>query len=156
MLRKRQERLMTTQGGAENDRTLAGNVGRFSILPASVCDYCVDGVEAEKMKTRYIADDGTAFDTKEECQQYETENALSNYDKEWGKSIPLKERAHKVRGSWRSQSRRALSDEYLLSENRPTRASNPKYIAGEFDYGIVYMRDDAVEILLKYIERLGA
>jgi hypothetical protein len=114
----------------------------------------VDGVEAEKMKTRYIADDGTAFDTKEECQQYETENALSNYDKEWGKSIPLKERAHKVRGLWRSQSCRALSDEYLLSENRPTRASNPKYIAGEFDYGIVYMRDDAVEILLKYIERL--
>jgi hypothetical protein len=34
------------------------------------------------MRTQYISDDGTGFDTKEECQQYENENALSNYNKE--------------------------------------------------------------------------
>lgn len=46
------------------------------------------------MRTQYIADDGTSFDTKEKCQQYENENVLSNYDKEWGEHITLKERAH--------------------------------------------------------------
>lgn len=106
------------------------------------------------MRTQYIADDGTSFDTKEECQQYENENALSNYDKEWGNYIPLKERAHKVRGYWKAQSGRGLSDDYLASINENTRASDPSYIAGEFGYGIIYMRDDAVEILLRYIEQL--
>ena len=106
------------------------------------------------MKTQYIADDGTAFDTKKECQQYEAENTLSNYDKEWGEHISLKDRAHKVRAYWKSQSDRGLSDNYLASVNKTTRAADPRFIAGEFCYGIIYMRDDAVEILLKYIERL--
>ena len=106
------------------------------------------------MKTRYIADDGTSFDSKEECQQYERENVLSDYEKEWGDHIPLKERAHKVRAYWKEKSKRELSDDYLASVNEKMRATDPEFIAGEFDYGIVYMRDDAVDILLKYIEQL--
>ncbi|WP_303838880.1 hypothetical protein [Selenomonas ruminantium] len=106
------------------------------------------------MKTRYIADDGTSFDTKEECQRYERENALSDYEKEWGEHISLKERARKVRAYWKAQSNRGLSDDYLASVDKITRATDIRGIAGEFGYGIIYMRDDAVEILLKYIERL--
>ena len=34
------------------------------------------------MRTQFIADDGTAFDTASECRQYERENALSDYEKE--------------------------------------------------------------------------
>lgn len=106
------------------------------------------------MRTQYIADDGTAFNTKEECQQYENENVLSNYDREWGEHIPLKERAHKVRAYWKVQSKTGLSDDYLASIDRTTRATNIREIAGELEYGIVYMRDDAVDILLRYIEQL--
>lgn len=106
------------------------------------------------MRTQYIADDGTSFDTKEECQQYENENVLSNYDKEWGEHIPLKERAHKVRAYWKVQSGRGLSDDYLVSVDKTTRATDIRGIAGEFEYGIIYMRDDAVEILLRYIDEL--
>jgi len=106
------------------------------------------------MNIRYIADDGTAFDSKKECQRYERENALSAYEKEWGEHIPLKERAHKVRAYWKVQSGKGLSDDYLASVNKDTRATNIRGIAGEVDYGIIYMRDDAVEILLEYIERL--
>lgn len=106
------------------------------------------------MRTQYIADDSTAFDTKEECQRYEKENALSDYEKEWGEHISLKDRAHKVRAYWKAQSNRGLSDDYLASVDKTTRAVDPRFIAGEFKYGIIYMRDDAVEILLKYIARL--
>ena len=94
------------------------------------------------------------FDTKEECQQYENENVLSNYDKEWGEHIPLKERVHKVRTYWKVQSDRGLSDNYLSSVDKTTRATDIRGIAGEFEYGIIYMRDDAVEILLEYIDEL--
>lgn len=106
------------------------------------------------MKTRYIADDGTPFDTKEECQRYEKENAMSDYEKEWGEHIPLKERAHKVRAYWKAQSNGGLSDDYLASVYKTTRATDVRFIAGEFQYGIIYMRDDAVDVLLKYIEQL--
>lgn len=106
------------------------------------------------MRTQYIADDGTSFDTKEECQQYENENVLSNYDKEWGEHISLKERAHKVRAYWKVQLDRGLSDDYLASVDKTTRATDIRGIAGEFEYGIIYMRDDAVEILLRYIDEL--
>ena len=51
-------------------------------------------------------------------------------------------------------SMRGMPDDYLSSQNQDTRAKNPTYIVGEFDYGIVYMRDDAVDILLRYIDLL--
>ena len=106
------------------------------------------------MKIKYTANDGTSFDSKDECIAYENENAMSEYEKEWGECISLKERAHKVRKLWNNQSTRALTDNYLALLNETTRSDSPTYIAGELDYGIVYMRDDAVEILLKYIEEL--
>ena len=106
------------------------------------------------MRTQYIADDGTSFDTKEECQQYENENVLSNYDKEWGEHIPLKERVHKVCAYWKAQSNTRLSDDYLASIGKNTRATSIREITGECEYGIIYMRDDAVEILLRYIDEL--
>lgn len=106
------------------------------------------------MIIKYTANDGTSFDSKDECLAYENENAMSEYEKEWGGSISLKERAHKVRKLWNNQSTRALTDNYLALLGETTRSDGPTNIAGEFDYGIVYMRDDAVEILLKYIEEL--
>lgn len=106
------------------------------------------------MKISYIANDGTSFYSEKECQQYETKNAISEYEKEWGEHISLKERAYKVKALWKNQSRRGLPDDYLSSQNQDTRAKNPIYIAEEFDYGIVYMRDDAVNILLRYIDLL--
>lgn len=48
--------------------------------------------------------------------------------------------------------RYALSDEYLVSVNSPTRKKEP--IAGEFAYGIVYLQDTGVELLIKRIEEL--
>ena len=47
-----------------------------------------------------------------------------------------------------------LSDDYLASIGKTTRATSVREIAGECEYGIIYMRDDAVEILLRYINAL--
>ena len=47
---------------------------------------------------------------------------------------------------------RALSDEYLREQRCDVRAD--MQIAIEFPYGIIYLRDDAVEILINRIREL--
>ena len=50
--------------------------------------------------------------------------------------------------------RRQLSDEYLREQKCETRADLP--ITAEFPYGVVYLQDDAVDVLIKRIEELEA
>ena len=47
-----------------------------------------------------------------------------------------------------------LSDEYLQERNYKTRIEMP--IAAEFCYGVVHLRDDAADVLIKRIEELEA
>lgn len=48
--------------------------------------------------------------------------------------------------------RYCLSDEYLNSIGNDTRKD--AVMCGEYQYGIVYMRDDAVELLIRRINEL--
>ena len=48
---------------------------------------------------------------------------------------------------------RQIDDKTLEEKGKSTRKDG--CIWGEFDYGIVYLRDDAVDTLIKYIEELG-
>lgn len=48
--------------------------------------------------------------------------------------------------------RRALSDDYLQECGCETRAEFPMTI--EFSYGVMYLRDDAVELLIECIKEL--
>jgi hypothetical protein len=48
---------------------------------------------------------------------------------------------------------RKIEDKTLEERGKSTRKDG--CIWGEFDYGIVYLRDDAVDTLIKYIEELG-
>lgn len=50
-------------------------------------------------------------------------------------------------------SRKWLSDEYLESKNYDTRDDDWNLV-GEYEYGMVYLRDDGVDILISEIERL--
>ena len=49
---------------------------------------------------------------------------------------------------------RQLSDDYLRDQNCETRKDLP--VAIEFEYGVVYLRDDAVDALLARIKELEA
>lgn len=48
--------------------------------------------------------------------------------------------------------RYCLGDEYLEKVGSPTRENLP--VAGEYAYGVTYLRDDAVEVLIARIEEL--
>lgn len=50
--------------------------------------------------------------------------------------------------------RRQLSDDYLQENKCETRKESP--IAAEFPYGIVYLQDDAVDVLINRIKELEA
>ena len=51
--------------------------------------------------------------------------------------------------------RYCLSDEYLEETGRNTsRRQRPNSICGEYEYGMVHMRDDAVEVLIDRIKEL--
>jgi hypothetical protein len=107
------------------------------------------------MRTKYISYDGIEFDTEVACREYENEKSISDYESMWGDKIPLKKRIAKIREKWENRCRnRALPDDYLRSHYQTTRTDSPEGIAGEFDYGIIYMRDDAVDILFEYIKLL--
>ena len=52
----------------------------------------------------------------------------------------------------RAANRICLSDEYLEDVDSPTRQELP--IVGDYQYGVAYMRDDAVELLIDRIHEL--
>ena len=59
-----------------------------------------------------------------------------------------------IQGFNKKSDARALSDDYLQENHCETRENVP--LAIEFHYGIVYLRDDAVEVLIQRIVELEA
>ena len=57
-----------------------------------------------------------------------------------------------IRSFTHTSNDRGLSDDFLQDANCKTREEQP--IAAEYAYGIVYLRDDAVEILIQRIIEL--
>lgn len=55
------------------------------------------------------------FTLKKNVNNMKQKNAISEYEKEWGEHISLKERAYKVKVLWKNQSSRGLPDDYLSS-----------------------------------------
>lgn len=49
---------------------------------------------------------------------------------------------------------RQISDDYLREHDFPTRSDSQMAI--EIPYGVIYLRDDAVDVLIKRIEELEA
>lgn len=104
--------------------------------------------EKKYIVTTYKASDGKIFKDKYECQLYE--------DRLMEESMPLTRRYQVVREMFTdSYKHNCLSDDYLLTNNRGApRNSILTQPAKELEYGIVYLRDDAVNVLLAYIDRL--
>ena len=104
------------------------------------------------MQTRFFADDGTEFKSVSECQAYERdlhEKAVND--------VPLEQRANKVIEIFdRACGRKALDDEYLDGVGKPTRYAGELPLVGDYSYGVLYLRDDAVDILIARIRQLEA
>lgn len=102
---------------------------------------------------KYVADDGKIFVTQKECLEYEkVHGAKMLYKKEFV-DTSLSCAVENVRKSFDDFYRdRALSDEYLEEIHRETRYETN--MVEEQKYGIAYLRDDGVNILLRYIDML--
>ena len=101
----------------------------------------------------YLAFDGKEFKTESECIDYERSFEKKAYNEKFV-DPPLKARADFVMDAYLTYSRdKALSDDFIADRDRPTRYSGAVF-CGDFSYGISYLRDDAVDILIDYIRFL--
>lgn len=66
------------------------------------------------MRVKYIAEDGTEFDSEELCEEHENQVFKEEYEELFGEQKPLKERVDYIIKEWKKISHRVrLSDEYL-------------------------------------------
>ena len=104
------------------------------------------------MQIRFFADDGTEFKSASECQAYEREL----YEKTVN-DVPLEQRANKVVEAFEKvYNQKALDDEYLDEVGKSTRYAGGLPLVGDYSYGVLYLRDDAVDILVARIRQLEA
>lgn len=91
------------------------------------------------MREAFIAEDGKVFDSREECRKYE--NQL----------VPLRDRAHEIMNTFDYYSEKFRSDKEELKQYREQvgYVYTPQHVAG-----ILYLRDDAVDILIARIREL--
>jgi hypothetical protein len=102
------------------------------------------------MQAKFFADDGTEFKSASECRAYEREL----YEKAVNE-VPLEQRANKVIEVFECASdRKELDDEYLDSVGKPTRYSGDLPLWGDYSYGVLYLRDDAVRTLVSRVRDL--
>lgn len=105
------------------------------------------------MKARYFADDGKEFLTEEECLAYERDITIDDYVKGF-QCGELKDRANRMI-EWFENAcdARRMSDDSLEREGRETRYGGAVF-CGDYSRGIMYLRDDAVDILIERIREL--
>lgn len=101
----------------------------------------------------YLAFDGKEFTSERECLEYERSFEKKKYEEKFV-DPPLKARADLVMKWYLDYARdKSLDDDYLAEKDRPTRYGDAVF-CGDFFYGISYLRDDAVDILIDYIRIL--
>ena len=106
------------------------------------------------MKMKYIAIDGTEFEDKELCERHEKLLAKKEYAEKFIDDS-LAVRASKMISIYKSCcDARRMSDESLEEEGSETRYSGEPTFCGDFQRGIMYLRDDAVDILVARIAQL--
>lgn len=91
------------------------------------------------MREAFIAEDGKVFSSKEDCITYENQ------------FVPLRDRAHEIMNTFDYYSEKFRSDKEELKQYREQvgYVYTPQHVAG-----ILYLRDDAVDILIDRIREL--
>lgn len=106
------------------------------------------------MRIKYIAIDGTEFDESDLCETHESEIAKQDYERKFVAGS-LAARADRMISIYESYcDARRISDEHLNDERSETRRSGEPPFCGDFQRGIMYLRDDAVDILIARIRQL--
>ena len=102
---------------------------------------------------KYVADDGKIFNREEDCRKYEEKFGLKAVYKKNFINEDLFKRVKMVREEFTNLcQQKELDNDYLEENKYKTRYET--HVAVEVNYGIIYLRDDAVRILLEYIDIL--
>ena len=104
------------------------------------------------MIAKFIANDGKEFPSEMACRKHEIEfhqNAQSDR--------PIRVRANEII-HWfdKKCSRKQMDDLSLAEMGKPMRYDGGVPIMGTFSYGIIYLRDDMVDVLVQRIRNLEA
>lgn len=102
---------------------------------------------------RYIANDGTIFDDIKDCVAYERDINIKKYHEKWVDPY-LNVRADKAIEIFKQECRLGrVDDDCLALEGCQTRYENISDTV-KTNNGIVYLRDDLVDILIMRIREL--
>ena len=106
------------------------------------------------MKATYTAFDGTVFDSKQECLEYERDLARQKYYAEFV-DPSLADRANHIIKLFQAECRsRRVEDELLESKGSYARYTGDVVGIGVYSPGVVHVRDDLVDILIMRIREL--
>ena len=102
------------------------------------------------MVAKFVSNDGKEFSSEAECLKHELEtyqNAQSDR--------PMRVRANEVIHWFDEKCSRKQMDDLSLAEiGKPMRYDGGVPIMGDFSYGIIYLRDDMVDVLVQRIRNL--
>lgn len=105
--------------------------------------------EVLKMRALYIANDGKEFSTEEACKEYEKELNTKYYETLF-KQGTLEDRVEKLIEKYNKFYKKYAMD---CGGWRIEHADN---CFGEYEYGVVFVRDDVVNLLIERIRELEA
>jgi hypothetical protein len=99
------------------------------------------------MRKLYIADDGKEFSTEKECKEYEKKLNADYYETLFMQGT-LKDRVEKFIEKYNE-----YCNKHALYY-KGWRAGHAGNCFGEWEYGVVYVRDDVVNLLIERIREL--
>ena len=104
------------------------------------------------MKVKYFADDGTEFNCQDACKAYENKLEYEAYKKEFVLP-PLKDRVKMVVANFKLTCSQSREDDWDLRERGKLDNRWNTSLCGSHG-GMVFLRDDGVDVLLEYIKEL--
>ena len=106
------------------------------------------------MKATYTAFDGTVFDSKRECIEYERDLAHRKYYTEFVEPS-LEDRSNHIIKLFQAEGRsRRMGDDLLENDGYSARYTGDVVGMGVYSPGVIHVRDDLVDILIMRIREL--
>jgi len=104
------------------------------------------------MIAKFIANDGKEFSSEAECLKHEIETYQNTQS-----DRPMRARANEVIHWFDDKCSRKQMDDFSLAEiGKPMRYDGGVPIIGDFSYGVIYLRDDMVDVFVQRIHNLEA
>lgn len=102
------------------------------------------------MRKLYIADDGKEFSTEKECKEYEKKLNGKYYETLFRQGT-LKDRVENFIKKYNDY---CYNHGMYYNNPESWRVENADSLFGEWEYGVVYVRDDVVNLLIERIREL--